>query len=335
METVMRTLPSRTGILFPAICFCAGLILSGCATPMRSAAGPGTRAVPGGDATAASPAAKGPKRRVAIVRVEDVSGYGSGQIRMPEDPGILAGDMLFFHLARSGEFMVLGRGGRDPAGAGTAPGDSESGFTGANALVYGTVLEYGIDAGALIPGEPAGKLAAHAKVAVRMMDPLTGMAFYSDTVEADAAQAQGPGSDAGTTRIFRRSSRSANAIDGASLKDRALNAAIASLASDMAASLRSHPWRAGILDVAPGNVVISAGARAGLRPGQELRLIRPGRRFREPSSGVFLELPGDEVGRIKVLTQYGTGNFDDVSVCAIVRGDSITRADRVELGEGL
>jgi hypothetical protein len=103
----------------------------------------------------------------------------------------------------------------------------------------------------------------------------------------------------------------------------------------MAASLRDQPWRAGIVEVGNGKLVIAAGARAGLKPGQELRIVRQGRRVREPSSGIVVELPGDDVGRIRIVSQFGTDDADEGSVCDILSGENITRADRVELDEGM
>jgi hypothetical protein len=260
-----------------------------------------------------------PKRRIAIVRVEDRSGFPARSLG-GEDAGSLAAAMLADALAERGGITVLKRGqlGDMDSGAGRPGRDPE--VIGVNAFIYLTVTRLAVqrDSAKDSLSRPLVR-SARAAVAARLIDPLIGSAFFSGSREAVCLPRAHP-------------------LFGASRSDSllpklALLAAVDSLAGRMAASLASQPWRAGILDVAPGKVVIAAGARAGLRSGQELRIVRQGKRIKEPSSGVVIELPGEAVGRVRVVSQFGSGDLDEGSVCALLEGTGITRADRVELEE--
>lgn len=260
------------------------------------------------------------KRRIALVRVEDHSAFPDHGLGAGEDPEGVAGALLIAGMAAGGECVVLKSGQLGDMDRVAGVQGREPEVIGVTAFLYGSVDKLGIlydapDVGASLT---IPRL-AHAKVTVRMVDPLTGVTFFSESGEADAIPEP--------PRFFRTGPA---ADPDSSLPKRALRAAVDKLVASMAVSLRAQPWRAGILDVAEGKVVIAAGARAGLRPGRELRIVRPGKRLREPTSGVLIELPGEEVGRIKVVSQFGTGELDEGSVCALLRGNGITKADRVE-----
>lgn len=249
---------------------------------------------------ASSPPGPAPKRRIAIVLLGDQSGFASDALGNVDDLGREAGDLLAFHLGKSGEFIVLYCGERAPPQS-------------ANAHISGSVVEFDARIDSSEAGEyPAGIHKAHAKVTLRMVDPANGAILFSDSGEAET--------------------RKAPLLDTTS---GALEVAIVKLTARLAASLRTRPWRASIMEAAQGKVVIAAGNRAGILPGQELRIIRPGRQVKEPTSGVVLELPGEEVGRIQVVSQFGTGEWDEGSVCRVLSGNGFARTDYVSLVEGL
>ncbi len=266
-----------------------------------------------------------PKRRVALVRCEDRSGFPAHGLGAGEAPEGLAGNLLLAGLIAGGECIVLKRGGLGDMDRVAGEQGREPEVIGVTAFIYGTVDKLSLRVDAPEVGSSAAvPRSAHAKVSVRMVDPLTGVTFFSESGEAESVPAP--------TRLFGF----LTAADADStLPERALRAAVDKLVGSMAASLRGQPWRAGILEAGPGKIVIAAGARAGLRPGQELRIVRPGMRIKDPASGVLIELPGEAVGRIKVVSQFGTGELDEGSVCSLIQGSGITKADRVELDEGL
>jgi curli biogenesis system outer membrane secretion channel CsgG len=264
-----------------------------------------------------------PKRRVALVRFEDHSGFPAVALRNGEDAGSLAGLLLAERLSQSGEFLVLKRGQLGDMDRGEGLPGREPEVIGVSAFIHGSVKGLRVVADSL-PGEngkPAWR-SARASLAVRLADPLTGAIFFADSAEGVSAMQSG-----GLIGFHQGRADTA-------LPELALAAAIGKLADRVAASLRAQPWRAGILEAGPDKVIIAAGARAGIKPGQELRIVRQGRRVKEPSSGIVLELPGRVVGRVRVLSQFGSGDLDEGSVCALLEGKDITVADRVELDEG-
>ena len=297
----MRTTGKRTGVVAMGAFAC----WTACVSPARGESG------------------SSPKRRAALVRFEDASGFPPHALRNGEDAGSLAGLLLADRLSQSGGLLVLKRGQLGDMDRGEGLPGREPEVIGVSAFIHGSVKGLRLVADSL-PGENGGTAwrSARASLAVRLTDPLTGAVFFADSAEGVSAMQSGG-------LIGFHQSRADTA-----LPELALAAAIGKLAERMAAALRARPWRAGILEAGPDQVIIAAGARAGLRPGQELRIVRQGKRVKEPGSGIVLELPGRVVGRVRVLSQFGSGDLDEGSVCALLEGKDITVADRVELDEG-
>lgn len=88
-------------------------------------------------------------------------------------------------------------------------------------------------------------------------------------------------------------------------------------------------WRAPILEIRPGLVIIDAGKSDGLRPGERLKVVRPGPRIR-PRPNLILQLPSDDIARLEVLDPRPAGTGREGTACAILEGDSIALSDRVE-----
>lgn len=88
-------------------------------------------------------------------------------------------------------------------------------------------------------------------------------------------------------------------------------------------------WQAEVLGLAPGVVIIAAGSSDGLHTGDCLRVVRPGPRI-SPRENLVLELPGDSIARIEVLTPFVTPRGREGTACVLVSGDSVALTDRVE-----
>ena len=274
-------------------------------------------------AEARVPKVSGPKHRIAIASFEDKSGYGSNLFGQIDDLGQQASDILASHLIKTGEFVVLEREKIGNLKSESELQGSKMNLGSVTALLLGSVTEFGTKTEAMDAGLTKTKVqTARAKVTIRMVEPMTGMAFYSEFGEAEAkkevSQTLGFGSSAGYD---------------ATLTDRALNGAIVKLVGNILTTLKSRPWTAPILDIQESQVFIGAGERTGIKVGQVLKVVKPGKKVKNPSTGIEMELPGSQTARIKVVSQFGTNDLDEGSVCTIVEGTDITPEYRVELAE--
>ncbi|MBF0433546.1 MAG: curli production assembly protein CsgG [Fibrobacteria bacterium] len=265
----------------------------------------------------------GIKHRIAIAEFVDKSGYGSNLFGTIDDLGGQASDILNSHLIKTGEFIILERSKLGALKDENQLQSKENSFLGVTALIFGSVTEFGTKTEVQDAGISKSKVqTAHAKVTIRMVDPKTGVAFYSEFGEANAektvSQVFGFGSKAGYD---------------ATLTDKALNGAVTKLVGNILNTLRSRPWSAPILDIQGPQIFIGAGKRSGIKVGQVLQVLAPGKKIKNPSTGAMVELPGTIAGKIKVVSQFGTNEWDEGSVCSILEGTGFQNTYRVELKE--
>ncbi len=264
---------------------------------------------------------KGVKRRIAIAKFEDKSGYGKNLFGVIDDIGTQSSDILASHLIKTGEFIILERENIDALNKENALQNESAAYMNANALIFGSVTEFGTKTEYEDHGLSKSKVqTAHAKVTVRLVDPKTGVAFYSEFGEARAqkevSQVLGFGSSAGYD---------------ATLTDKALNGSIVKLVGNILSNLRNRPWTTSVLDVQEGNVFIGAGKKSGLTIGDILIVKAPGKRIKNKKTGAYIELPGKEVGTIKVISQFGDTDVNEGSICSIIFNTGIKAEHNVEL----
>ncbi len=263
----------------------------------------------------------GLKHRIAIAEFVDKSGYGSNLFGVIDDLGSQASDILNSHLIKTGDFIVLERNKlQDLKTENKLKGENDS-FIGVTALIYGSVTEFGTKTEIQDAGISKSKVqTAHAKVTIRMVDPSTGVAFYSEFGEANAEksvnQTFGFGSKAGYD---------------ATLSDKALNGAITKLVGNMLMTLKSRPWKAPIIEIDDSGVYIAAGKRSGIQIGDVLNVIAPGKSITNKATGAKIELPGTKMGKVKVVSQFGTDPLNEGSLCQIIEGSGFTIEHRVEM----
>lgn len=289
---------------------CAALLM-GCASKMREVVPPPM--APSAAEAKEPPLSSGPKHRIAIASFEDKSGYGSNLFGTIDDLGKQSSDILASHLIKSGQFVILEREKLGDLKNENQLQGKESGFVGVTALVFGSVTEFGTKTEHMDKGLSKSKMqTAHAKVTIRLVDPATGQAFYAEFGEAEAQnetnQVLGFGSSSGYD---------------ATLTDRALNGAITKLTGNILKTLKGRPWMAPILDIQDGQVFIGAGARANLKVGQTLAVMKPGKKVKNPTTGALIELPGTRTAMLKVVSQFGDSELSDGSICSVVQGTDI------------
>lgn len=319
----------------------------GCATvesPQKGVEAPVSRA----EQIEAQKAAQQPeekilKRKIGIGRFTNESRYGRSLVRDGDlDPlGKQVSDMLMSRLVQSGRFIVLertdlGKIEREQAiiagGSGRKSGvisvereGTEDNFTGkveleskrfedfalvgVDTLIIGSLTEFSrknIGKSGFLSGTK--KQIAEAKVEVRLVDPLTGHAFFSasgaGTADSESGRVAGFGSKA--------------SYDD-SLNDKAIAAAISDLIGDLITNLESRPWRASILKIDGENVFISGGKYQGLETGDRLRIMAESGTVRS-GTGFDVRLPPTEKAVVEVLSFFGESETNEGSVVRVVSG---------------
>jgi curli biogenesis system outer membrane secretion channel CsgG len=261
------------------------------------------------------------KRKIAIGRFSNSTNYGRALLMDGQKDPLAeqASDMLMTRLVDSGQFIVLERDDLDALKAeDQITGDSPS-LVGADALIVGSVTQFGRQT----EGETGflsstKKQTARATVEIRLVDPRTGVAFFSTagsgTAVVEAGEVAGFGSRA--------------AYDS-TLTDKAIGAAVSDLTTNVIQKLQERPWTTDILDVTGGQVQISGGAGQGLKIGDEFVVETKGKTVISRQSGLPITLPGNQVGRIKVVSFFGAGDAEGAT--AQVVSGTIPAAQRTAL----
>ncbi len=257
------------------------------------------------------PSAKRLKLKIAIGRFSNETRYGRTFVTDGAgDPlGKQASDMLSARLVESGSFLVferpdLGKILHEQAISGQAN------LIGVDTLILGSVTEFGRATTGEVGFLSATKRqTARAKVEIRLADARTGQVFFSASGAGEAL------SEAGEVAGFG----SRAAYDG-SLNDKAIGAAVSDVMNALVTKLRERTWRADILKVQGAMAITSGGARQGLKPGDELAVMRSGGGVRSPQSGFTIDLPPTRVATLRVREMFGESETNEGSIADITSG---------------
>ena len=258
------------------------------------------------------PARKVLKRKVAVGRFTNQTLYGRALFtgEQMDAMGRQVGDILSTRLVQTDRFIVLERPDLDVVEDERALAGIDGKLPGANALVVGSLAEFGRttegQSGFL---SKTKRQVARAKVYVRLIDPTTGVVFFSATGTGQAA------TESGTTVGF-----GSRAEYDQTLNDRAIAAAIGDVMNELVNKLEEKPWWSDILEIQGNQVVISGGARQGLKPGQELAVMQRGRTVTSSQTGFPIELPPTRVGTVRITQTFGSNDTDEAATARIVDG---------------
>lgn len=230
-----------------------------------------------------------------------------------------ASDMLMARLVSTGQFIVLERSDLDAVKAEAKISGDAPQLVSADALIVGSVTQLGRQTeGQTGFLSSTKKQSASATVEIRLVDPRTGVAFFSTsgsgTASVEAGEVAGFGSRAGYD---------------ATLTGRAIAAAISDLTTNVIQTLEARPWTTDILAVSDNQVEISGGPSQGIKAGDEFAVETKGKTVTSGQSGMPITLPGTQVARIKVVSFFGSGDAEG-STAEIVSG-SIPAAQRASL----
>ena len=252
------------------------------------------------------------KRKIAIGRFTNETLYGRALLsgKQLDAMGRQVGDTLSTQLVATNKFIVLERPDLAAINSERALAGISTQLPGANALIVGSLTEFGRktegQSGFL---SKTKKQVARAKVNLRLVDPRTGVVFFA---------ADGTGS-ASTETATVAGFGSKSAYDE-TLNDRAIAAAIGDVMNELVNKLEEKPWWSDILDVQGKQVVISGGARQGLRAGQELAVKRRGKTIVSKQTGFTIELPPTQVATVQVIETFGSNVTDEGSVAMVTSG---------------
>jgi hypothetical protein len=106
-----------------------------------------------------------------------------------------------------------------------------------------------------------------------------------------------------------------------SLDGKAISAAVSKLVSNLVENLLDQPWRSAVLSLEGREVMIAGGGSEGLLEGDRLAVLLRGRTVVNPRTGSPVELPGEKVATIEVISLAGDSPETAVARCRLVAGE--------------
>lgn len=245
------------------------------------------------------------KRKVAIGRFSNETQYAKGLFYDKENDPMRkqALDILSSKLASSGKFILLERDDLDVLVA--EAGDAMNKI-GADYIILGSITEFGRKAeGQQKVFSSTKTQTVEAGVSLRLVEAATGLIIYSDEAkgfaETSTKQTLGVGGTAGFD---------------ATLSDKAISAALSQLVENIINKCMDKPWRSYILSIDDGTYIISGGESQGLAAGDTFNVYKKGKIVKNPQTGLNIELPGQKIGIITVLSSYGETPETEISFCS-------------------
>lgn len=256
---------------------------------------------------------RGLKRKVAIARFSNETKYGQSFFLDANDDriGKQCVDILSAKLMATQKFIILERADLDKIQRELNIGNAEQLRNMADYLIIGSVTEFGRkDQSKVGIFSRVKKQTAYAKVHIRLIDVYTGQVLYSEEGEGESY------SEAGT--VFGVGEKAG--YDSA-LNDKAMEAAITNLSSNIIENLLDKQWRAYILGYENKFFIVSGGKSQNIVPGMSFEIIQEGKKIKNPQTNMFITLPGRKVGELKVIRCLGDTVENEVSLCTLVSGD--------------
>ncbi len=256
---------------------------------------------------------KGLKRKVAIARFTNETKYGqSFFVDQNQDPiGNQAVDILSSKLVETEKFILLERADLDKISKELNMENYAPLKNMADYLIVGSVTEFGRkDEGKVGIFSRTKRQVAYAKVHVRLIEVRTGQILYSEEGEGEAS------SEAGT--VFGVGGKAGY---DSTINDKALEAAITDLASNIIENLLERPWRSYILGFEDGKIIMAGGKSQNIANGDIFKVIKEGEKVKNPQTNMMIPLPGKEIGKIKALASTGDTAESEITFCDIIDGD--------------
>lgn len=264
---------------------------------------------------AQAPVALTLKRKIALGRITNETSYGQSLLRdRNDDPlGKQVTDMMSKTLTESGAYLVFERPDIGRIQAESRLTDSKLNLIGVDALIIGSLTEFGrktVGESGFVSASK--KQVAFAKVDVRVVDVSNGHVFFATSgageASTESASTFGFGSRAG--------------YDG-TLNDSAIRLAVSEAVSRLSTQMMARPWQTYVLKTEGNRVFLGGGKSQGVQPGMQFSVYTAGEQIKSPQTGAVVTLPGQMIAQMRVDALFGDSELNEGSVAIIFSG-SIT-----------
>lgn len=250
------------------------------------------------------------KRRVSLGRFSNETTYGKSVLLGGDVLSKQASDILATRLADTQKFLLL-----DAEGLGNGKA-----AVGADFQIVGSVSEFGRSTeGETGIFSKTKTQKARAAVNLRIVDARTGLVVFTTEGRGEAESTTGKVLGVGTAEGF-----------DSTLSEKAISAAISNVVGNIIERLLDAPWRSYLLAVDGGECTIGGGKTHGVSIGDHFAVIRRGKQVENPQTGLLVELPGQRIAEVEVLSCLGTTYLNEMAQCKIVSG-SLEAAPIAEL----
>lgn len=253
------------------------------------------------------------KRKVAIGRFSNETQYSKSIFYDKDnDPmGKQASDILSTRLSSSDKFLLIERQDYDKIVNELNTGGAISENIGADFLIIGSITEYGRKTvGTQKVFSSSKEQAVEASVSIRLVDVSTGLIIFSGEAKGEATAEDRRVMGFGKTADF-----------DATLSDKAISAAISKLVETIITKCMDNPWKAYLLSYEDGVYFISGGTSQGIGEGNEFVVVEKGKRVKNPQTGLMIELPGKNAGKIRITQTLGNNITDELSMATLIEGE--------------
>jgi len=253
------------------------------------------------------------KRKVAIARFSNETKYGQSFFLDENNDriGKQAVDILSARLMETEKFILMERADLDKITKELDMGDYAPLRNMADYLIVGSVTEFGRkNQGKVGIFSRTKRQVAFAKVHIRLIEVRSGKIIYSEEGQGEASTESGS--------VFGVGERAGY---DSSINDKALDAAITNLSSNIIENLLDRPWRAYILGAEEGMIIISGGVSQNINEGDMFTVFKEGKTVKNPQTNMMITLPGKAVGRIRTVYSAGDTPDAEVTFCEVVEGD--------------
>lgn len=254
------------------------------------------------------------KRKVAIGRFSNETQYAKGVFYEKENDPIAkqALDILSTKLASTEKFILLERQDFDKIMEELKLAGKEGmKKVGADYLILGSVTEFGRkNVGDVNAFSRSKTQVVQAGVSLRLVDVSTGQIIYSEEAKGQAETTNKTVMGLGERTDY-----------DATLSDKAISAAISKLVENVINNCMERPWKSYFLSYDEDGVLIAGGKNQGLSVGDVFAVVERGKTIENPQTGMMMELPGKEVGKVKIDYLGGETPQSEFSMVSFVSGD--------------